>query len=131
MTSSPGYEGGSAFLRWSPKAFLVFAVLILASRWNHSVQFATLFCLLAYIHARWLACHFCVYDEGVLLTFPFGRRKFLSKESMRIRIEMVGAIALLGRHRRFGYPLMDSILYQPNHEETMRRVFTARGYDVA
>jgi hypothetical protein len=48
-----------------------------------------------------------------------------------IRIEVVGAIALVGRRRRFGYPLMDGILYVPNHDVVLRNAFLQRGYDVA
>jgi hypothetical protein len=107
------------------------AVLTLASRWNHSVQFATLFAVVAYIHGRWLPWRFTIRADGVDLVFPFGRRLFLPKHSVTIRIEVVGAIALVGRRRRFGYPLMDGILYVPNHDVVLRNAFMQRGYDVA
>ena len=124
------YEGRSAYLRWAPKVLLALAALTLLTRWNHSVQFATLFVLLSFVHTRWLAWHFTVADDGITLEFPFGRRVFIAKERMTIRIEMVGAIALLGRHRRFGYPLLDRILYEPGHGDALWRVFSQRGYKV-
>ena len=107
------------------------AGLILVSRWNHSVQFAALFAVLAYIHGRWLPWKFTIMGDGVELVFPFGRRLFLAKHSVTIRVDLVGAIALVGRHRRFGYPLMDGILYVPNHDLVLRNAFMQRGYDVS
>jgi hypothetical protein len=125
------YRGTSEFLRWSPKVMLVLAVLVLASGWNHSAEFAVLFGVVAYVHGRWLACRFTVRVDGVELVFPFGRHLFLPKHLLTIRVEMVGAVALVGRRRRFGYPLMDGILYLPERAETLRDAFVRRGYDVA
>ena len=130
MSSLPAYEGASAYLRWFPKALLALALAVLLSRWNHSIQFATLLALVAYIHERWLAWQFFVADDGITLRFPFGRRAFLSKDAVTIRMEMVGAFALVGRRRRFGYPLLDRILYQPGHEDALRLIFHEHGYDV-
>jgi hypothetical protein len=130
MSSLPAYKGASTYLRWFPKALLALALGVLVSRWNHSIQFATLLALVAYIHERWLAWQFFVADDGITLRFPFGRRAFLSKDSVTIRIDMVGAFALGGRRRRFGYPLFDGILYQPGHEDALRLIFQEHGYDV-
>jgi len=42
-----------------------------------------------------------------------------------------GATALVGRRRRFGYLLMDRILYEPGREILLRTAFTGLGYDLA
>jgi hypothetical protein len=130
VPAPPAYEGASPFLRWFPWGLLTLALVVLASRWNHSTQFATLLAVLAYVHGRWLPYRFAVFEDGLALRFPFGRRTFLPKQSLTIRIEIVGAFALTGPHRRFGYPLLDRILYTPGHENTLRQVFTERGYDI-
>jgi hypothetical protein len=130
MSARPAYEGASPFLRWFPWGLLALAAIVLASRWNHSIQFATLLAVLAYVHGRWLPSRFVVFADGLALRFPFGRHIFLPKQSLTIRIEMVGAFALTGAHRRFGYPLLNRILYEPGHQELLRRVFTENGYDL-
>ena len=130
MAETVSFDGRSGFLRWSPKVLLGLAVLVVASRWNHSIQFATLFVVVAYLHGRWLPWRFAVREDGVELWFPFGRHLFLWKHAITIRVEVVGAIALTGARRKFGYPLMDGILYQPDHESMLRSVFVDRGYDV-
>jgi hypothetical protein len=45
-------------------------------------------------------------------------------------MEMVGAFAMTERRRRFGYPLLESILYQPNAESALRSALTDFGYRV-
>jgi len=122
-------EGTSGFLRWAPKVFVVMAVAMYVSHWSHSLQFATVFLLLAFIHSRWLPWRFEIEDDGLLLLFPFGRRLFLNRSSSTVRIDVVGAMVYDGlRRRRFGYPLMDGILYQPGRESLLRAAFLDRGF---
>jgi hypothetical protein len=122
------YQGQNWFLRWWPKLLLALAVGVLALGWNHTIQWTTLLCLLAYVHGRWLPWRFAIAEDGLALTFPFGRHLFLPRNALNIRIEMVGAVALVGRRRRFGYLLLDSIGYQPESEGRLRLVFTGLGY---
>ena len=125
------YEGTSAFLRWWPKGMLALALAVLLIGWTRSVQWASLFVLVAYIHGRWIPWRFAVLDEGLLLTFPFGRRVFLPKSTTRVRVEYAGAaVALIGRRRRFGYPLVDRVLYQPGQGPRLYAALTVAGYDV-
>ena len=131
MAGAGCYQGGNRFLRWWPKALLGLALLILVVGWNHSVQFAALLAVSAYIHGRWLPWQFTATDEGLALSFPFGRRLFLAKSALTVRLEVVGAIALVGRRRRFGYPLMERVLYEPGHEQLLHTVFTDLGYRVS
>ena len=106
------------------------AAAVLLTGWNHSVQFATAFVLVAYVHSRWMPCQYVVAPDGLSLRFPFGRHLFLAKSAVTVRIEMVGAFALTGRHRRFGYPLLTSLLYEPGASSALRNRLTNLGYRV-
>jgi hypothetical protein len=122
------YEGTSAFLRWWPKFLLVTAVVLLAIGWPRSIQWSTLLVVVALVHGQLLPWRFVIADEGLDLTFPFGRHVFLPKESTSIRLEYTGAIALVGRHRRVGYPLTDQVLYVPGKGARLRQAFTWHRY---
>ena len=121
MAEVAGYLGRNRFLRWWPKLLLVLAVIILVVNTNHGIQWATLLAVIAYVHGRWLPWQFAIHDDGLTLTFPFGRRLFLPRSRLTVRIEVVGAVAMVGRRRHFGYLLMDRIGYEPNDEERLRR----------
>jgi len=127
---SASFDRASWYLTWAPFAMLGLAVVMLLSRWNHSVQFASLFVVLAYVHGRWLPRRYVVAADGLALTFPFGRQLFLPKSTVTVRMEVVGAFALTGRRRRFGYPLLNSLLYQPGASESLRNALTQFGYRV-
>ena len=131
MARAGSYQGGSAFLRWWPKFLLVLAFSALLIGWSRSIQWATLLVVLAYVHGRWLPWQFTILEDGLALTFPFGRHLFLPKSSLTVRIEVVGATALVGRRRKFGYLLMDRMLYEPGREILLRTAFTGLGYDLA
>jgi hypothetical protein len=109
---------------------LALAAVVLLSGWNHSVQFATLFVVLAYVHARWLPRRFVVTPDGLVLMFPFGRQLFLPKSSVTVRIEMVGAFALTKQRRLFGYPLLQSLLYRPGASAALRDALMGLDYHV-
>lgn len=131
MAGIGSYQGGSAFLRWWPKALLACAIWVLVTTIPHSVQWATLLVGAAYVHGKWLPCQFTVLEEGLTLRFPFGRRRFLRKDALTIRMEVVGAFALVGRHRKFGYPILDRILYEPGRSLLLRTAFKELGYELA
>ena len=126
------YEGTSGFLLWAPKVFLAMALVMYLTHWNHSIEFMTAFLLLAFIHSRWLPWRFEIQDDGLKLVFPFGRHLFLSRSIATIRVDVVGAMVYDDRagRFRFGYPLMDGILYQPGRESVLRSAFVNRGYTV-
>ena len=131
MTGSPLYEGTSMFMRWWPKVMLVAAWWVLTIGWARSIQWAALLVVAAFIHGRWLPWRFAVRDDGLLLTFPFGRHLFLPKDTTTVRMEAVGAIALVGRRRRWGYPLTDHLLYDPDRGPRLRAALTLLGYRLA
>lgn len=130
MDEFASYEGSSGFLRWWPKALLGFALVIVAYRWSHSLQWATLLVVAACLHGRLLPWRFEVQDDGLHLLFPFGRRVFLPKGATTVRLESVGAVALVGGHRRLGYLLHDGVLYVPDQRSRLRRALNFYGYRV-
>src|SRR5450755_56224 len=118
-------EGTSGFLLWAPKVFVFMGVAMYLSHWTHSLQFATGFLLLAFIHSRWLPWRFEIQDDGLQLLFPFGRHLFLNRSYATVRVDVVGAMVYDGRRskHRFGYPLMDGVLYRPGRESMLRSAF--------
>ena len=124
------YEGSSGFLRWWPKILLGASLVLLAIGWPRSIQWATLLVVIAVGHGQWLPWRFVITDDGLELTFPFGRHVFVPKESTSIRLEHMGAVALVGRHRRLGYLLTDQVLYVPGKGALMRQAFAWHRYDV-
>ena len=126
------FEGTSGFMLWAPRVYLVMAVVMVLGHWSHWIQFATTFLLIAFIHSRWLPWRFEIQEDGLRLLFPFGRRLFLNRSSANVRVDVVGAMVYDSRRgkRRFGYPLMDGILYQPGRESLLRSAFLERGYTV-
>jgi hypothetical protein len=130
MADFAGYLGRNWFLRWWPKLLLVLGAVVLYVDWNHAIQWATLFGAIAYVHGRWLPWQFAIREDGLALTFPFGRRLFLPRSSLTVRIDVVGAIAMVGRRRHFGYLLMDRIGYEPDGERQLRNAFTGLGYNL-
>jgi len=124
------YEGSSGFLRWWPKILLGLALGVLYVGWSHSLQWATLLVVCAWIHGRMLPWRFSVLADGLELVFPFGRRVFLPKPSTTVRLESVGAVAMTAPHRRLGYLLHDGVLFEPGRRLRMRRAFDYYGYRV-
>jgi hypothetical protein len=124
------YARDSSFLRWWPKILIAAAVVVIVIGVHGSIQWAALFALVAYVHGRWLPWRFRVFDDGIALTFPFGRRVFLPKSATTVRVSYAGAVALVGRARRFGYPLLDQVLYQPDNTPRLRLALTVSGYDI-
>ena len=132
MGDASRYEGSSGFLRWWPRALALIALVLALGSFAQpgTIQWAALFASVAVLHALWVSWRFVVSDEGIDLTFPLGRRVFLPKDSTSIRLEYVGAFALIGHHRRFGYPLNERFLYEPGQAPRLRNAFAWFGYDV-
>jgi hypothetical protein len=130
MAEDAVYQGRNRFLRWWPKFLLGLAALILYVGWSHSIQWVTLLAAIAYVHGRWLPWQFTIREDGLALRFPFGRRLFLPRSSLTVRMEVVGAVAMVGRRRHFGYLLMDRIGYEPGNERRLRGAFTGFGYNL-
>ena len=130
VVEGSSYESSSLFLRWWPKVLVAAAVLTIALRVERSLEWAGLFTVVAYVHGRWLPWRFSVYDDGLSLTFAFGRRLFVPKRNTTVRIQYAGAVALVGRARRFGYPLIDQVMYRPGNTNRLTLALWAAGYDI-
>ena len=131
MADEAGYLGRNRFLRWWPKGLLALAALILYAHPSHATQWVTLLVVVAYIHGRWLPCQFAIRADGLTLGFPFGRQLFLPRATLTVRMELVGAVALVDRRRFFGYLLLERLGYEPNSEDRLRGAFTGFGYHLA
>jgi len=129
MDEFASYEGNSAFLRWWPKVLLALAFAIAVIHWSHWVQFATVLVVCSWLHGRMLPWRFSVLDDGLELVFPFGRRVFLPKPDTTVRIETVGAVAMIGT-RHLGYLLHDGVLFEPGQRARLQRAFAYYGYRV-
>ncbi len=116
-------------MRWAPKVLIVIAIAVLAIHWPRSGEWAGLSLLLAYVHARWLAWRFVVGDDGVLLIFPFGRKMLLPRDSVSVRVDLVGAVLKVRGHL-LRYLLFDGVLYRPGQEEALRSAFVERGFRI-
>ncbi len=130
MDEFASYEGSSAFLRWWPKVLLGLALWVLVIGWSHSIQWATFFVAAAWLHGHLLPWRFDVLDDGLHLLFPFGRRRFLPKATTTVRLETVGAVAIIEGHRQLGYLLHDGVLYVPDQRSRLRRALAFYGYRV-
>ena len=130
MDDFASYEGSSGFLRWWPKVLLALALGVLVLRISHSLQWATLFAVCAWLHGRMLPWQFSVLDDGLDLVFPFGRHVFLPKVATTVRLETVGAVAMTEPHRHLGYLLHDGVLYVPDQRARLRRALSFYGYRV-
>ena len=124
------YEGSSGFLRWWPKVLLAVALGVLVAGGMSAVQWSVFCVLAAWIGGHFIPWRFGVFDAGVGLLFPFGRRMFLPKDKVTVRLETVGAVALIEGHRRLGYLLHDGVLYVPDQQSRLRHALNYFGYRV-
>jgi hypothetical protein len=126
------YEGTSAYMLWAPRVFVFAAVVMYVNRWNHWIEFATAFLLMAWIHSRRLPWNFEIQDDGIRLRFPFGRRIFVVRTATSVRVDVVGAMLYDERrgHRALGYPLMDGILFRPGRQAVLRSTLSDLGYTI-
>ena len=95
MVDFASYEGSSGFLRWWPKILLVAAAWVLFEGWMSAIQWATFFVFAAWAQGHFIPWRFRVLDDGLALLFPFGRRVFLPKSTTTVRLETVGAVAVI------------------------------------
>src|SRR2546430_4688250 len=108
---------------------LVFAVLVLTGTGRGALLYCVLFAVCGLVSARYLPWRFAVLDEGIALWFPFGRRLFLPKEEVTVRVNTGSSVAYPGVFRRFGYPLTDGILER--RHKLLRAVLVEHGFRIA
>ena len=116
-------------MRCWPPGMVVFAVIVLTGTGRGAVFYAIVLALCGLVVARYLPWRFAVVDEGIALWFPFGRRLFLPKEAVTVRVNLSSSVAYPEVFRRFGYPLTDGILER--RHKLLRAVLVEHGFRVA
>ena len=130
MEGFASYEGRSGFLRWWPKVLLGAALGVLVAGGMSAIQWSAFCMLSAWVGGHYIPWRFGVFDDGVGLMFPFGRCVFLPKDKVTVRLETVGAVALIEGHRHLGYLLHDGVLYVPDQQSSLRFTLDYFGYRI-
>jgi len=121
--------GTSVFLRCWPPGMVVFALLVLIGPGRGAFVYAVVFAVVGLVVARSLPWRFAVLDEGIALWFPFGRRMFLPKDAVTVRVGLSGSVAYPEVYRRFGYPLTDGLVER--RRVLLRAVLVEHGFRIA
>jgi hypothetical protein len=121
--------GTSVFLRCWPPGMLVFAVLVLTGTGRGALVYCVLFAVCGLVSARYLPWRFAVLDDGIALWFAFGRRMFLPKEAVTVRVGAGSPVAYPEVFRRFGYPLTDGLVER--RRVLLRAVLVEHGFRIA
>jgi hypothetical protein len=108
---------------------LVFAVIVVTGAGRGALFYGLLFALCGLISARYLPWRFAVLDEGIALWFPFGRRLFLPKDAVTVRVGLSGSVAYPEVYRRVGYPLTDGLVER--RKMALRAVLVEHGFRLA
>jgi hypothetical protein len=108
---------------------VMFAVIVMTGAGRGAFLYGVLFAVCGLVVARYLPWRFAVLDEGIALWFAFGRRLFLPKEAVTVRINTGSSVAYPEVFRRFGYPLTDGILER--RHTLLRAVLVEYGFRLA
>ncbi len=108
---------------------VMFAVIVITGAGRGAFLYGVLFAVCGLVVARYLPWRFAVLDEGIALWFAFGRRLFLPKEAVTVRINTGSSVAYPEVFRRFGYPLTDGILER--RHTLLRAVLVEHGFRLA
>jgi len=108
-----------------------FGLLVLLSGWPYAsgLPFALGCIALSALMVRLMPWRFEVYDVGLELRFALGRRRFLLRDDITVRVNPGSPVVLFGRHRRLAYPLTDGFV-EPRRA-MLRAVLIECGFDVA
>ena len=108
---------------------VAFAVVVLVGTGRGAAFYAVLFALCGLVSARYLPWRFAVLDEGIALWFAFGRRLFLPKDAVTVRVGSGSTVAYPEVFRRFGYPLTDGLVER--RRVLLRAVLVEHGFRLA
>ena len=108
---------------------VVFAVLVFVGTGRGAAFYAVVFALCGVVVARYLPWRFAVLDEGIALWFPFGRRLFLPREAVTVRVGIGSVVAYPEAYRRFGYPLTDGLVER--RHAALQAVLAEHGFRIA
>jgi hypothetical protein len=108
---------------------VAFAVVVLIGTGRGAAFYAVLFAVCGLVSARYLPWRFAVLDEGIALWFAFGRRLFLPKDAVTVRVGSGSTVAYPEVFRRFGYPLTDGLVER--RRVLLRAVLVEHGFRLA
>lgn len=108
---------------------VVLSVVVLAIAGVGALAYCLLFAVLGLITARCLPWRFAVLDDGIALWFPFGRRLFLPKAAVTVRVNVGSPVAYPEAYRRFGYPLTDGLVERRG--KLLRAVLLEHGFELS
>jgi hypothetical protein len=126
---SSRYVGQSVFLRCWPPGMVVLGAVVLTIAGAGALLYCALFVIFGLVVARSLPWRFAVLDEGIALWFPFGRRLFLPKDTVTVRVSGGSPVAYPEMFRWFGYPLTDGLVER--RRKVLRAVLLEHGFRVA
>jgi hypothetical protein len=121
--------GQSVFLRCWPPGMVVFGAVVLAGVGVGALLYFVVFAACGLVAARYLPWRFAVLDDGIALWFPFGRRLFLPRDAVTVRVMSGSPVAYPAAYRRFGYPLTDGLVER--RRSALRAVLVEYGFRVA
>jgi hypothetical protein len=122
----PVYVGQSQLLHYWPPLMVAAAIIgLLVS----GTVAAIVLVVPAMIVAVILPWRFAVLDRGIALWFPFGKYRYLEKETITVRVGHGSTVLLPRRTERFGYPLTDGLVER--RRMVLRAVLIDHGFDVA
>jgi hypothetical protein len=108
---------------------VAFASLVAITAGTGALLYCIAFAACGLVAARYLPWRFAVLDEGIALWFPFGRRLFLPKAAVTVRVNTGSPVAYPQAFRRFGYPLTDGLVER--RRKLLRAVLVEHGFRVA
>ncbi len=108
---------------------VVFGVIVLTGTGRGALLYSVLFALCGLVSARYLPWRFAVLDDGIALWFAFGRRLFLPKDAVTVRVGSGSTVAYPQAFRRFGYPLTDGLV--ESRRTLLRAVLVEHGFHIA
>src|SRR5437867_12428287 len=103
----PVYVGQSLLVHYWPWAMVTVALVPLALG---ALAAVLLLVVPALIFAAILPWRFAVSDRGILLSFGFGKQRFVAKENVTIRAGLGGVLILPRGAYQFGYPVTDGVV---------------------
>ena len=121
------FVGGTALLRVLPLAVIVAGIVTLVTAGVDALPAAVGLVLIGWVAARSAPWRFVVVDEGIALWFAFGRRRFIARNDVTVRMDLTGAVAR-PHSERFGYPLTDGVTTR--RRSLLRAILTEHGFEI-
>jgi len=124
------FSGECRLLRKVSLGIVVFGLLVLLWQWPSGPvpTFAVGCIVVGAVMVRCLPWHFDVRRDGLELWFSLGRRVFLRREDVTVRVNPGSPVALIGPRRRYGYALTDGLVER--RRAMLRAVLLEYGYEV-